>query len=44
MLTAALGVPLFVIGSKQVPARIMTGKLVPEVSVGAAHGSLRWLF
>ena len=44
MLTAAVGVPLFVIGSKRVPAQNVTGKLVPEVSLGAAHGSLRWLF
>lgn len=44
VLTAVVGIPLFVIGSKQVPAQTMTGKLVPEVRMGAAHGSLRWLF
>lgn len=44
VLTAVVGIPLFVIGSKQVPARTTTGKLVPEVSVGAANASLRWSF
>lgn len=43
-LTAVVGIPLFVIGSKQVPARHTTGNLVPEVSVGAGNGSLRWTF
>jgi hypothetical protein len=44
VLTAVVGIPLFVIGSKQVPARTTTGKLVPQVSVGAANASLRWTF
>ena len=44
MLTAALGVPLFVIGSRQVPARMQTGNLAPELRVGAANASLRWSF
>jgi hypothetical protein len=42
--TAVVGIPLFVIGTKQVPARTTTGKLVPELSVGAGNGSLRWTF
>jgi hypothetical protein len=42
--TALVGLPLFVIGSKQVPARSAAGKLVPEVSLGAGNGSLRWTF
>ncbi len=44
LLTAVVGIPLFVIGSKQVPARTLTGKLAPELRVGAAAGSLRWSF
>jgi hypothetical protein len=44
LLTAVVGIPLFVIGSKQVPARTTTGKLAPELSVGAANASLRWVF
>ena len=44
LLTAVVGIPLFVIGSKEVPVRTMTGKLAPELRVGAASGSLRWLF
>jgi hypothetical protein len=44
LVTAVVGIPLFVIGSKQVPARTMTGKLVPELNVGAGNGSLRWTF
>ena len=43
-LTAVVGIPLYVIGSKQVPARPATGKLVPAVSLGARNGSLRWTF
>ena len=44
VITAVMGIPFFVIGSKQVPARTTTGKLVPELRVGAANGSLRWSF
>jgi hypothetical protein len=44
VLTAVAGIPLFVIGSKRVPARTMTGKLAPEVAVGAANATLRWTF
>ncbi len=44
LLTAVAGIPLFVLGSKQVPARQPTGKLVPEVSLGAANASFRWTF
>jgi hypothetical protein len=44
LLTAVAGLPLFVLGSKQVPASQPTGKLVPEVSVGAANASFRWTF
>lgn len=43
-LTAVVGIPLFVIGSKQVPARPAIGNLVPAVSLGAKNGSLRWTF
>ena len=43
-LTAVVGIPLFVMGSKQVPARPAIGKLVPAVSLGAGNGSLRWTF
>lgn len=42
--TALVGIPLFVIGSKQVPPRNMAAKLVPELRVGAGNGSLRWSF
>jgi hypothetical protein len=44
VLTAVAGIPLFMIGSKQVPAGGRTGKLIPQVSIGAASGSLRWSF
>lgn len=44
VLTAVAGIPLFVIGSKRVPARTMTGKLAPELAVGAANATLRWTF
>ena len=44
VLTAVVGIPLFVIGSKQVPARTVTGTLSPELRVGAANASLRWSF
>ncbi len=44
VLTAVAGIPLFVIGSKRVPATTTTGKLVPQVSVGAGNGMLRWTF
>jgi hypothetical protein len=44
VLTAVAGIPLFVIGSKRVPARTVTGKLAPEVTVGAANASFRWTF
>jgi hypothetical protein len=43
-LTAVVGIPFFVIGSKQVRARPAIGKLVPAVSLGAGNGSLRWTF
>jgi hypothetical protein len=44
VLTAVAGIPLFVIGSKRVPARTTTGKLAPELTVGAANATLRWTF
>ena len=44
VLTGVAGIPLFVIGSKHVPARTMTGKLTPELRVGAGNGTLRWTF
>jgi hypothetical protein len=44
LLTAVAGIPLFVIGSKQVPVRTATGKLAPEVTIGAANASFRWTF
>ncbi len=43
-LVAAAGIPLFVIGSKQVPVRPEIGNLIPVVRVGAGNGSLRWTF
>ena len=43
-LVAAAGIPLFVIGSKQVPVRPEIGSLIPVVRVGAGNGSLRWTF
>jgi hypothetical protein len=43
-LVAAAGIPLFVIGSKQVPARSEFGNLLPVVRLGAGSGSLRWTF
>jgi hypothetical protein len=42
--TAIAGIPLLVIGSKQVPAKSRREALLPEVTVGAASGSLRWTF
>jgi hypothetical protein len=44
VLTAVAGIPLFVIGSRQVPARPGLGNLAPTVAVGAGSGSLRWSF
>jgi hypothetical protein len=44
VLTAVAGIPLFVIGSRQVPARPGLGNLAPTVAVGAGSGSLRWNF
>lgn len=43
-LVAAAGIPFLVIGSKQVPVRPTIGNLVPVVSLGAGHGTLRWTF
>ncbi len=43
-LVAAAGIPLFVIGSTQVPARSEIGNLLPVVRLGAGNGSLRWTF
>jgi hypothetical protein len=42
--TGLAGIPLFVIGAQRVPVGTATGKLVPELTVGAANGSLRWSF
>ena len=44
LLTTIVGIPLFVIGSKRVPVPTMADKLVPQVSLGVGHGSLRWTF
>ena len=44
VLTAVAGIPLFVLGSKRVPARTMTGKLTPALTVGVANATLRWTF
>jgi hypothetical protein len=44
LVTAVVAIPLFVIGSKQVPATTTTGQLVPELLVGAANAALRWAF
>jgi hypothetical protein len=44
LLTSVVGIPLFVIGSKRVPAPTTADKLVPQVSLGVGNGSLRWTF
>jgi hypothetical protein len=46
LLTSLLGVPLFVIGNKRVPARpaSLEDAALPEVHLGAGNGSLTWRF
>jgi hypothetical protein len=44
VVTAIVGIPLFVIGSRQKPAQPAVGALVPSVGIGAGNATLRWTF
>jgi hypothetical protein len=44
LVTAVAGVPLFVIGSQQVPVQRTSQSLLPAVTVGDRSASLRWTF